>query len=135
MGGYAMESLGFAFTGVENTVLIVDDNQQVRRMIRALVEDMVDEFIECEDGSLALAAYSEHRPDWVLMDVEMKEMDGLTATSRIIEAFPQAKIVVVTRYRDPKIREMALRNGARAFVLKDNLLELREIISSSERSY
>jgi CheY-like chemotaxis protein len=127
-----MHSMGLAFMGSEKTVLIVDDNRQVRRMIRAVVEDMVDEFVECEDGSLALAAYREHRPDWVLMDVEMKQMDGLTATSNIMAAFPQAKIVVVTRYRDPKIREVALRNGACAFLLKDNLLELREIIGSRD---
>src|SRR5207248_1379862 len=66
--------------GAEKRVLIVDDNQQVRRMIRALIEDIVDEFIECEDGSRALGAYWSLRPDWVLMDVEMNEVDGLTAT-------------------------------------------------------
>ena len=116
--------------GAEKRVLIVDDNQEVRRMIRALIEDMVDEFIECEDGNRALGAYWSHKPDWVLMDVEMNEVDGLTATRRIMAAFPQAKIVVVTRHGDPQTRAAAIENGACAFVSKENLLELRDIIAN-----
>lgn len=115
--------------GLGKSVLIVDDHEAVRRTIRALIEDVVDEFFECEDGSLALAAYQQHLPDWVLMDVEMKVMDGLTATGEIIKAFPNARIVIITRHSNPKTREAALQKGARAFLAKDNLLELREIIS------
>ncbi|MGH9932402.1 MAG: response regulator, partial [Pyrinomonadaceae bacterium] len=64
------------------SVLIVDDSEPVRRMIRALLADVADELIERADGALALAAYREHRPDWVSMDIEMKELDGLEATRR-----------------------------------------------------
>jgi CheY-like chemotaxis protein len=113
------------------SLLIVDDNLQVRRMIRALVEDLADQLFECADGNAALAAYREHRPDWVLMDVEMNGMDGLTATTQILADFPEARIVIVTRHSGPKIHEAALATGACGFLTKDNLLALRDIIGQT----
>lgn len=56
-------------------ILIVEDNSQVRRMIRSLIEDLDSEFCECEDGAEALAAFQLHRPNWVLMDLAMRRLD------------------------------------------------------------
>src|SRR5437762_11525251 len=94
------------------TVLIVDDSEAVRQMMRALLAEVADGFIECEDGALALAAYREHRPAWVLMDIQMKQMDGLEATRQIMAAFPQARIIIVTQHGDPQTRATALESGA-----------------------
>ena len=114
-------------------ILIVDDNNEVRRMIRNLVEDLETDFCECNDGVQALSAYQENSPDWVLMDVQMKEMDGLTATRQIKDAFPKAKVIILTNHSDVKTRQAAIEAGASAFVGKENLFALREIITDKTR--
>lgn len=113
-------------------ILIVDDNNEVRRMIRNLVEDLETEFCECSDGVQALSAYQENSPDWVLMDVQMKEMDGLTATRQIKESFPEAKVIILTNHSDAKTKQAAIDAGASGFVGKENLTVLREIIIDSD---
>jgi CheY-like chemotaxis protein len=106
-------------------VLIVDDNEQARRMIKHSLRDRTDSFRECEDGVDAAEAYAEFQPDWVLMDWEMKQVNGLDATQEIIARFPDAKILMVTNYDEQSLRNAAGEAGALGFVTKDNLLELR----------
>lgn len=84
-------------------VLIVDDNQQARTMIKHYLHELADVVAECEDGADALDCYEKNRPDWVLMDWEMRT-DGLTATRRIVKAHPEARILIVTQY-DDEVRE------------------------------
>ncbi len=108
-------------------LLIVEDNPSMRRLIRSVVEDIADSIHEREDGSEALAAYEEFSPDWVVMDVEMKQMDGLTAADEIIRSHPEAKILILTKYDSKRIREEATRIGAARFVLKEDLLLIRQI--------
>jgi two-component system response regulator DegU len=84
--------------------------------------------IECTDGSLALAAYLQHRPDVVLMDIAMDGLDGIAATGQIRDADPRARIVVVTDYDGVELREAAQAAGACAYVLKENLTELRGLL-------
>ncbi|HKQ79348.1 MAG TPA: response regulator transcription factor [Blastocatellia bacterium] len=110
-------------------LLIVEDNQQMRGLIRKLLADLAETITECDDGDEALEAYRRERPDWVLMDVEMKRMDGLTATAQIVAAFPDAKVVIVTKYDHARMRQAASRAGACGYVAKDNLMALRELLS------
>ena len=111
-------------------VLIVDDNEQARRMIKHYLDDISEEFRECEDGSEAVEAYAEFQPDWVLMDWEMKQVNGLAATRNIITGFPEARILIVTNYDEIDMRQAALGAGARGFVTKDNLLALRLFLTN-----
>lgn len=104
----------------------------MRRAIRRIVSEFSDEIIECDDGARALAAYRKHLPEWVLMDVEMKEKDGLTATREICAAFPKARIVIVTKYNDLEMREAARSAGAFGFIVKENLLMLREFLNANK---
>jgi CheY-like chemotaxis protein len=110
------------------TILIVDDNNEIRRTIKALLANLSGQIHECGDGAAALAAYHEHRPDWVLMDIEMKPVDGITATRQIMSADPRAKVVMVTNYAEAELREAAKSAGAVAYVLKDNLVELLPLL-------
>ena len=105
-------------------VLIVDDNEKVRELVRDYLPASVREIYECADGIEALAIYQKHLPDWVLMDWEMPEMNGITAIREIIAKFPEANICMVTAFDDAEIRTEALAAGASGFVLKDNLFEL-----------
>jgi CheY-like chemotaxis protein len=113
------------------SVMIVDDNDEIRRMLRAVVADIADPIHECHDGSEACAAYARHRPDCVLMDVSMATMDGMTATRQIVKAFPAARIVIVTQYDDVRLREAAREAGASGYVVKDDLLEVRRFLSNA----
>jgi CheY-like chemotaxis protein len=94
------------------TVLIVEDNAGIRRLLRRTLLDTAGTIWECSDGSEALAAYETHRPDVVLMDVRMPRVDGLTATRQIRDYDPLARIVVVTDYEDEDIRSAAFEAGA-----------------------
>lgn len=111
-----------------NNLLIVEDNPSMRRLIKSIVADLAMRIHECADGIEALDAYEKFRPEWVLMDVEMHQKDGFTATREIIEAHPEAKIVIVTRYATQGMREAAQKAGACEYVLKENLMEIRAII-------
>ena len=113
---------------VDMKLLIVDDHALMRRVIRRVVNDLVSDVEECGDGSEALAAYHQHRPDWVVMDIEMSPMDGISATREILKTFPTAKIVIVSKHDDEQIREAARAAGACGYVLKENLLAIRELL-------
>jgi DNA-binding NarL/FixJ family response regulator len=109
-------------------VMIVDDSEKMRSMIKSVLLKSVDHFVECSDGSEVVAAYGRHHPDWILMDVVMREMDGITATEEVTRSFPEAKIIIVTQYDDADLREKAKDAGAIGFVLKENLIDIERII-------
>jgi CheY-like chemotaxis protein len=111
-------------------MLIVDDSAKMRRYIRSAVGDLADSIIEGGDGKQAIALYAEHRPDWVVMDVSMPVLDGIEATRQIRKTSPDARIVILTVFNDPAMREAAREAGATAYVLKENLLDLRRILSA-----
>jgi len=109
-------------------VMIVDDHAGVRKMMMSYLSDVADEFVECSNGSEALAAYEMHRPDVVLMDIEMKSMDGLTATKNIKRDFPAAVIVIVSQYESARLREDARAAGARDYFNKTCLSPLHDFL-------
>ena len=108
-------------------LLIVEDNPKMRQMIKSLFPDTSYQIYECEDGSEALELYKLHKPDWVLMDIVMKEMDGITATRQIINTYPDAKIIIVTDFDDKMLREKAKSAGAYDYVIKEDLYVLERI--------
>jgi len=101
----------------------------MRRLLGRMVKDLCGVVVECEDGADALAAYEMHRPDWVLMDIEMARMDGITATRDLMQSFPEAKIVIVSKHDDAQLRAAARSAGACGYVLKDNLITVRELLA------
>jgi two-component system response regulator DegU len=116
------------------TLMIVDDNKKMREMIKKIICHKFKvniSIIECSNGQEAIEFYDEYRPDWVLMDIEMKPLNGLSTTAEIIAAHPEAKVVIVTQYNETEFREAANTAGACAYVLKDNLLEITNIIKEN----
>ncbi len=105
-------------------ILIVEDNQQVRKMIRSFVEDFDKDVCECADGDEAFEAFQKHRPEWVLMDLAMQRVNGLDATREIVSVYPDAKIAIVTNHDDTDIRLAATNAGASAYIIKENLTDL-----------
>lgn len=113
-------------------LMIVDDNKEIRIFLRSLFEDTAEEIIECCDGLSAVESYTKYYPDYVLMDIEMKPMDGLMATEKIMDNNPDAKVIIVTSHNNPNLYNATKSLGAMAFVLKDNLIELVEIINKEK---
>lgn len=119
-------------------VLIVDDDRRWRRLVRNLFESS-SLVAECQDGADAILGFRTLQPDWVIMDIAMEPIDGLTAARRIKTEFPEARIIFLTQFDDREFREEAARLGATAYVLKDDLEQVEAIIhgmpiSTSERS-
>jgi two-component system response regulator DegU len=110
------------------TLLIVDDNREMRQLMKSIVSKACEEIFECEDGDEVLDAFTVYRPDWVLMDVEMKRMNGLKATAGLMSSYPEAKVIIVTKHADVQTRLAAGEAGARFLVGKEDLLSLLPLI-------
>jgi two-component system, NarL family, response regulator LiaR len=108
--------------------LIVDDHLCVRALIRHLVTTPADEVRECTSGEEAVRVAREFMPDLVTMDIRLGKLNGIAATRALRDACPSAQIVVVTSYNQPELRQAAAAAGAVHFVVKDNLLELQQVI-------
>jgi DNA-binding NarL/FixJ family response regulator len=99
-------------------ILIVDDQPRARQSLKALLATwpQVKEIREAANGQEAVHLVEESRPDVVLMDVRMPEMDGLEVTRLIKARWPQVKVIVLSMYAD--YMADALAAGADAFVSK-----------------
>jgi DNA-binding NarL/FixJ family response regulator len=103
-------------------LLIADDHALVREGMRAMLarEPGLEVVGEAENGWEALELCRELRPDLVLMDVRMPEMDGLAATREIKDEYPATSVLVVTTHESPEYLMDAIRAGAAGYVLKDS---------------
>jgi two-component system, NarL family, response regulator LiaR len=123
-------SINFSQQNEPVKVLIVDDNEQMREMTKAYLESMAGEIRECGDGIEAFDAYANFLPDLVLMDWEMEQMDGLSATREIIEGFPTARILMFTQFDDSELEKAAIEAGAVGFILKDDMASLASFLQT-----
>ncbi len=114
------------------TILLIEDNLKTRAAIKRILEQNlteVTEIIESDDGKKAVSLYKKHKPEWVLMDINIKSQDGLTAASEILTLNKDAKIVIVTMYRETEYRDASESIGVHGFLLKENLLELPDLLN------
>jgi DNA-binding NarL/FixJ family response regulator len=102
-------------------VLLVDDQQLVREGLRRILhtDEGFEVAGECSDGAEVAAAIEGRRPDVVVMDVRMRDVDGVEATRRLREKPDAPPVIVLTTFDDDEVLSGALRAGAAGFVLKD----------------
>ena len=102
-------------------VLVVDDQTMVRAGFHLLLADEPDIEVvaEASNGRDAVAQAARFRPDVILMDIRMPEMDGLEATRRILATDTDARVLILTTFDLDDYVFEALRAGASGFVLKD----------------
>jgi DNA-binding NarL/FixJ family response regulator len=103
-------------------VLLADDHHMVREGLKALVNAQSDMEVvgEASDGRMAVQLTQELQPDVVVMDVSMPEMNGLKATERVKQFWPQVKVLTLTRHTDAGFLQQLFRAGASGYVLKQS---------------
>jgi DNA-binding NarL/FixJ family response regulator len=106
---------------VSTRVLLVDDQELMRMAFRMVMDTQPDITIvgEASNGREAVAAAASLRPDVVLMDVRMPDMDGVQATQLIVGADSDARVIILTTFDLDEYVYAALRAGASGFLLKD----------------
>ncbi len=103
-------------------MLLAEDHALVRSGIRALLEDLpgIDVVGEAANGREALEFVATHRPDVVLMDLTMPELNGLDATARIRREFSEVRVLILSMHGDEEYVTQSLRAGANGYLLKDS---------------
>jgi DNA-binding NarL/FixJ family response regulator len=111
-------------------ILLVEDNEVFRDALELLLGMRTDVEIVASvgDGAAAVSAAVEHRPDVVLMDYRMPGMDGIQATTQVVEALAGVAVVALTASADAAERDALVEAGAVACLTKDQ--ELEEIVAA-----
>ncbi len=102
-------------------VLLADDHTLVRAGLRKLLEsiDHVEVVGEADSGLALLALAEKLQPDLVLMDISMPGLNGLEATARIVQSWPNMRVVILSMHQNEEYVRQALRHGAVGYLLKD----------------
>jgi two-component system chemotaxis response regulator CheY len=113
---------------MSHTILVADDALFTRIMLRNILSDNgFSAVVEAETGAEAIWAYERWKPDLVIMDINMPEMDGMTAVSNILRLDPEAKIIICSALGERQLMVEALEQGVIDFITKpfqpDKVLE------------
>jgi DNA-binding NarL/FixJ family response regulator len=117
-------------------VIIAEDHTLVREGFRSLLNDIdgVEVVGEAGDGRAALELTDKHKPDLILMDIAMPEMNGLEATAHVTKEFPDIHVIILSMYSTEEYVLQALRAGASAYLLKNaDGTELETAIRADQR--
>ncbi|MEN4013400.1 MAG: response regulator [Chloroflexota bacterium] len=115
-------------------VLIVDDIQETRENIRRMLqfESSVEVIGAAKNGQEAIEIAVQEKPDVIIMDINMPDMDGITATERIRKKVPFAQIIILSVQSDPNYMRRAMLAGARDFLSKPPMID--ELTSAVKRA-
>ena len=113
-----MSAAANTLRGAPPTILVVDDFDDTRLLLRTWLQRKGFRVEEAGNGNEAVAAAEQHHPDWIIMDVEMPELDGLAATRKIrqLTDFATVPIVAVSAYGADQYRDHALAAGCNEYV-------------------
>lgn len=103
-------------------ILIADDHEMIRQGLRKVLEEHAGWKVcgEAGNGREAVALAKTLRPDVVVLDFAMPELNGLEATRQIRQALPRTEVVILTMYESDRLAREALAAGARGFVMKND---------------
>jgi DNA-binding NarL/FixJ family response regulator len=102
-------------------VLLADDHAMFRQGLKSLLESEPDLRVigEAHSGREAVRYAADTKPDVIVMDIQMPELDGVRATQSILEINPKANVIILTMYRQDSYVFEAVKAGARGYLLKD----------------
>ena len=109
-------------------LLIIDDAPEMLRAFRDILEAYGCEVYEAENGQEGLVRYSEVKPDIVLMDILMPKLDGISATKKILEIDPSAKIIVISAVGKSGLDNECILAGAKKFIVKP--FKIKDLLNS-----
>lgn len=103
-------------------IMLVDDDCLVVNALKMILESQPDLQVSAtaEDGRDAFLLYAKHRPDILLMDIRMKQQNGLDAAAQILNEYPEARILLLTTFSDDEYIVKALKLGAKGYLLKQD---------------
>src|SRR5690625_3773338 len=117
-------------------IILIDDHKLFREGIKKILdfEPNLRVIAEGNDGNDAIRLMEEHDPDIILMDINMPEMNGVEATSKLIEQYPDAHVIILSIHDDESYVTHALKTGARGYLLKEmdsnSLIEAIHVVHS-----
>jgi two-component system, NarL family, response regulator NreC len=105
------------------TVLLADDHAVVRKGLRFLLDqsDQVEVIGEAADGRETVSLAQSLRPDLVIVDIQMPNLNGIDAAAQIVKDRPQTAVIILSMYSDESYILRALNAGAKAYLLKDSV--------------
>lgn len=106
-------------------ILLTDDHGVVRQGLRSLIErhDDMEVVAEAENGRKAIELAGELMPDIVIMDISMPGLNGVGATSQIVSALPQTKVIALSMHSERQFVANMLKAGASGYILKECLFD------------
>lgn len=116
-------------------IVIVDDHQLFREGVKRILdfENTFEVVAEGNDGSEVMALYEKHKPDVILMDINMPRVNGVEATETLINEYPEAKVIILSIHDDGSYVTHALKTGALGYMLKemdaDAIIEAIKVVS------
>lgn len=111
-------------------IVIIDDHQLFREGVKRILdfEETFNVLAEGEDGAEALALVEEHQPDVVIMDINMPEVNGVEATRKLVDKYPDTKVIILSIHDDENYVMHALQSGALGYLLKE--MDAEELVEA-----
>lgn len=116
-------------------LVIIDDHQLFREGVKRILslEPTIDVLAEGDDGEMAIELVQKYQPDVILMDINMPKVNGVEATRRLIETFPNVKVLILSIHDDESYVTHVLKTGAAGYLLKemnaDALIEAVKVVA------
>lgn len=100
-------------------VMVVDDSMLAMQVLKSALEELGHKVVgTAATGAAAFETYESCNPDLVTMDITMPDMDGIAATEKIVQSYPDARVIMVTSHAQKSMVMDALRVGAKGYILK-----------------
>lgn len=124
-------------------IIIIDDDPIVCESLRMITEmgskksngEEITVVAIGHDGNEALSLYHRHQPDILLLDIQMKEKNGLDAAEEVLARYPEAKILFLTTFLDNEYIISALRMGAKGYLVKSDVASALHFSEGTVRNY
>ncbi|WP_336864904.1 response regulator transcription factor [Peribacillus frigoritolerans] len=106
---------------MKTSIIIIDDHQLFREGVKRILdfESSFDIVAEGDDGSEAMDLVETHKPDVVIMDINMPNMNGVEATKMLVNRYPETKVIILSIHDDENYVQHALKTGAQGYLLKE----------------
>ncbi|MED3759861.1 response regulator transcription factor [Peribacillus frigoritolerans] len=106
---------------MKTSIVIIDDHQLFREGVKRILdfESSFDVIAEGDDGSEAMDLVETHKPDVVIMDINMPNMNGVEATKMLVSRYPETKVIILSIHDDENYVQHALKTGAQGYLLKE----------------